>query len=132
MVLGITSDLEGEEMPVSEEGFKGGDRITIDLPRPEETLRLQGDLTGARKLQEETLDILRRVLGHGAPWYIRLRVEPVSNTSGPGRTRSRAGCSKAGSVLAAPPRRRQPRFRAVHSPSVRGPSDRERSLVAVV
>jgi beta-glucosidase len=37
-VLGITSDLEGEEMPVSEEGFKGGDRTSIDLPKPEEAL----------------------------------------------------------------------------------------------
>ena len=38
IVLGITSDLEGEEMSVSEDGFKGGDRISIDLPRPEENL----------------------------------------------------------------------------------------------
>ena len=38
MVLGITSELEGEEMPVSEEGFKGGDRASIDLPKPEEEL----------------------------------------------------------------------------------------------
>jgi beta-glucosidase len=37
-VLGITSDLEGEQMPVSEEGFNGGDRTSIDLPRPEEAL----------------------------------------------------------------------------------------------
>ena len=37
-VLGITGDLEGEEMPVSEEGFKGGDRTGIDLPKPEEAL----------------------------------------------------------------------------------------------
>lgn len=37
-VLGITSDLEGEEMPVDEEGFKGGDRTSLDLPRPEEEL----------------------------------------------------------------------------------------------
>ena len=37
-VLGITSDLEGEEMPVSEQGFKGGDRTSIDLPKPEEDL----------------------------------------------------------------------------------------------
>jgi beta-glucosidase len=37
-VLGITSDLEGEEMPVTEEGFKGGDRTSIDLPKPEEEL----------------------------------------------------------------------------------------------
>ncbi len=37
-VLGITGDLEGEEMPVNEEGFKGGDRTSIDLPKPEEAL----------------------------------------------------------------------------------------------
>jgi beta-glucosidase len=37
-VLGITSDLEGENMPVNEEGFKGGDRTSIDLPKPEEEL----------------------------------------------------------------------------------------------
>jgi beta-glucosidase len=37
-VLGITSELEGEEMPVSEAGFKGGDRTSIDLPKPEEEL----------------------------------------------------------------------------------------------
>ncbi len=37
-VLGITSELEGEEMPVSEDGFKGGDRTSIDLPKPEEDL----------------------------------------------------------------------------------------------
>ena len=37
-MFGITSELEGEEMPVSEEGFKGGDRTSIDLPKPEEEL----------------------------------------------------------------------------------------------
>jgi beta-glucosidase len=37
-VLGITSELEGEEMQVSEEGFKGGDRTSLDLPKPEEEL----------------------------------------------------------------------------------------------
>jgi len=37
-VVGITSDLEGEEMPVSQPGFKGGDRTSIDLPKPEEDL----------------------------------------------------------------------------------------------
>jgi beta-glucosidase len=37
-VVGITSDLEGEEMPVEEPGFKGGDRTTIDLPKPEQEL----------------------------------------------------------------------------------------------
>jgi beta-glucosidase len=37
-VVGITSTLEGEEMPVSEPGFLGGDRTSIDLPEPEEAL----------------------------------------------------------------------------------------------
>ncbi len=37
-VLGITGDLEGEQMPVNEEGFKGGDRTSLDLPKPEEDL----------------------------------------------------------------------------------------------
>ena len=37
-VVGITSELEGEEMQVSEEGFKGGDRTSIDLPKPEQAL----------------------------------------------------------------------------------------------
>jgi beta-glucosidase len=36
--VGITSELEGEEMPVSEEGFKGGDRTSLDLPKPERDL----------------------------------------------------------------------------------------------
>jgi len=37
-VVGITSELEGEEMPVNEPGFLGGDRISIDLPKPEQDL----------------------------------------------------------------------------------------------
>ena len=37
-VVGITSELEGEEMPVNEPGFKGGDRTSIDLPQPERDL----------------------------------------------------------------------------------------------
>ncbi len=37
-VVGITSNLEGEEMKVDVPGFKGGDRISIDLPEPEENL----------------------------------------------------------------------------------------------
>jgi beta-glucosidase len=37
-VVGITSELEGEEMHVNEEGFKGGDRTSIDLPKPEQEL----------------------------------------------------------------------------------------------
>ncbi len=45
-VLGITSELEGEEMPVSEEGFKGGDRTSINLPSPEEELLQAVTATG--------------------------------------------------------------------------------------
>jgi len=36
--VGITSRLEGEEMPVDEPGFLGGDRTNIEMPKPEEDL----------------------------------------------------------------------------------------------
>ena len=45
-VLGISSELEGEEMQVSEPGFTGGDRTSIDLPQPEEDLLEQLKATG--------------------------------------------------------------------------------------
>lgn len=38
MVLGLTPALEGEEMPVNVEGFAGGDRTDIALPRPQQAL----------------------------------------------------------------------------------------------
>jgi beta-glucosidase len=37
-VVGITSRLEGEEMPVDLPGFSGGDRTSLDMPKPEEEL----------------------------------------------------------------------------------------------
>ncbi|MGC8520982.1 MAG: glycoside hydrolase family 3 C-terminal domain-containing protein [Steroidobacteraceae bacterium] len=37
-VVGLTSRLEGEQMPVHEPGFLGGDRTRLRLPRPEEAL----------------------------------------------------------------------------------------------
>ncbi len=37
-VLGLAGDLEGEEMPVEIEGFKGGDRTNLELPRAQEQL----------------------------------------------------------------------------------------------
>jgi len=37
-VVGITSRLEGEEMPVDLPGFVGGDRTNLDLPKAEEDL----------------------------------------------------------------------------------------------
>ncbi len=36
--VGITSRLEGEEMPVHEPGFLGGDRTNLEMPAPEEAL----------------------------------------------------------------------------------------------
>ena len=38
VVVGITSALEGEEMPVSERGFEGGDRTSLEIPAAEEAL----------------------------------------------------------------------------------------------
>ena len=38
LVLGISAGLEGEEMPVVVEGFRGGDRTDISLPKPQEAL----------------------------------------------------------------------------------------------
>jgi beta-glucosidase len=41
MVLGLSSRLEGEEMPVRIEGFAGGDRTTLDLPAVQQRLMEQ-------------------------------------------------------------------------------------------
>jgi len=38
MVMGINPSVEGEEMDVKVEGFRGGDRTSLDLPRPQEEL----------------------------------------------------------------------------------------------
>ncbi len=38
LVLGLTANLEGEEMTVNADGFKGGDRTRLDLPAPQESL----------------------------------------------------------------------------------------------
>ncbi|MBV9340844.1 MAG: glycoside hydrolase family 3 C-terminal domain-containing protein, partial [Acidobacteria bacterium] len=37
-VVGITSRLEGEEMPIDQPGFSGGDRTSLELPKPEQDL----------------------------------------------------------------------------------------------
>ncbi len=37
-VVGLTSQLEGEEMKIELPGFRGGDRTSLDLPQPEEDL----------------------------------------------------------------------------------------------
>lgn len=38
MVMGISPAIEGEEMPVNLEGFRGGDRTDISLPKPQTEL----------------------------------------------------------------------------------------------
>jgi beta-glucosidase len=38
MVLGLSARIEGEEMNVHAEGFAGGDRTSLDLPKPQEEL----------------------------------------------------------------------------------------------
>jgi beta-glucosidase len=45
-VVGITSQLEGEEMHVDVPGFFGGDRTSIDLPEPEQALVKAVAVTG--------------------------------------------------------------------------------------
>jgi beta-glucosidase len=37
-VLGLAGELEGEEMPINVEGFSGGDRTSLDLPRAQRDL----------------------------------------------------------------------------------------------
>jgi beta-glucosidase len=47
-VVGITSQLEGEEMNVNLPGFKGGDRTSLDLPKEEEDLLKAVKKTGRK------------------------------------------------------------------------------------
>jgi beta-glucosidase len=47
-VVGITSQLEGEEMNVNLPGFKGGDRTSMDLPAEEEDLLKAVKATGKK------------------------------------------------------------------------------------
>jgi beta-glucosidase len=47
-VVGITSQLEGEEMNVNLPGFKGGDRTSLDLPAEEEDLLKAVKATGKK------------------------------------------------------------------------------------
>lgn len=45
-VVGITSDLEGEEMKVQVDGFSGGDKTSLDLPADQRALLEQAKATG--------------------------------------------------------------------------------------
>ena len=46
-VLGLTGELEGEEMPIKIEGFSGGDRTSLDLPEAQR--QLLHDLVASNK-----------------------------------------------------------------------------------
>ena len=45
-VVGLSSDLEGEEMPVKIEGFAGGDKTSLDIPADQRALLEQAKATG--------------------------------------------------------------------------------------
>lgn len=45
-VVGLTSDLEGEEMKIDIEGFSGGDKTSLDLPSDQRKLLEQAKATG--------------------------------------------------------------------------------------
>ncbi len=53
LALGITPNLEGEEMNVRAEGFKGGDRTAIELPKPQREL-----LAAVRKVGKPVVVVL--------------------------------------------------------------------------
>jgi beta-glucosidase len=46
LVLGLNQRLEGEEMPIEVDGFKGGDRTHLNLPKPQENLMKAIKATG--------------------------------------------------------------------------------------
>ncbi|MGA3264607.1 MAG: glycoside hydrolase family 3 C-terminal domain-containing protein [Terracidiphilus sp.] len=62
-VVGITSELEGEEMQVNEPGFKGGDRTSLDLPMPEQIL-----LEAVAAIQKPLVVVLTNGSALGVSW----------------------------------------------------------------
>jgi beta-glucosidase len=59
--VGLTSDLEGEEMKIDLEGFSGGDKTSLDLPADQRKLLEQAKATGKRlvvvALNGSTIDL---------------------------------------------------------------------------
>lgn len=53
LTLGITPDMEGESMSVTAEGFKGGDKLTLDLPATQREL-----LARVAELKKPTVVVL--------------------------------------------------------------------------
>ena len=63
LCMGLSPRLEGEEMDVEVPGFSGGDRVSIDLPRPQEEL-----IREIAKLGKPTILVLLSGSAVGIPW----------------------------------------------------------------
>jgi beta-glucosidase len=63
LVLGLTANLEGEEMPVHVPGFDGGDRTDLGLPRPQQEL-----LESISALDKPTVLVLMNGSALGVTW----------------------------------------------------------------
>ncbi len=61
--VGLTSDIEGEEMPIAVEGFAGGDRTSLDLPADQRRL-----LESARALGKPVIVVLMNGGALGLGW----------------------------------------------------------------
>ena len=61
--VGLTSDIEGEEMPIAVEGFAGGDRTAIDLPADQRRL-----LEAAKALGKPVVVVLMNGGAVGLAW----------------------------------------------------------------
>ena len=118
MVLGLSPRLEGEEMSVAVEGFRGGDRIQLDIPRVQEELLRK--IVAARQASRAGAAQRERRRG-------QLRARACSRdrrgvVSGAGRRdragrralrRLQSGRPPAGDVLSSPP------ISSRHSPTTR-------------
>ncbi len=65
-VVGITSDLEGEETSLNIPGFKGGDRTSLDLPKEEEDL-----IEGVQASGKPLIVVLMNGSAIGVNWAAR-------------------------------------------------------------
>ena len=72
LTLGITPDLEGESMSVTAEGFKGGDRLGLDLPATQREL-----LAKVAELKKPTVVVLTTGAQDPAPPLDWLRARGI-------------------------------------------------------
>lgn len=61
--VGLTADIEGEEMPIAVEGFSGGDRTSLDLPADQRRL-----LESAKALGKPVVVVLMNGGAMGLSW----------------------------------------------------------------